>query len=43
MSESLAAVFHHVIWSFCYLGVLIGLSAYGIHRYCILYLFLKNR
>ena len=43
MSESLAAVFQHVIWSFCYLSVLIGLSAYGIHRYCILYLFLKNR
>lgn len=43
MSESLEAVFHHVIWSFCYLGVLLGLSAYGIHRYCILYLFLKNR
>ncbi len=43
ISESLAAVFHHVIWSFCYLGVLLGLSAYGIHRYCILYLFLKNR
>lgn len=43
MSESLEAVSHHVIWSFCYLGVLLGLSAYGMHRYCILYLFLKNR
>jgi len=43
MNEPLEAVFHHVIWSFCYLGVLLGLSAYGIHRYCILYLFLKNR
>jgi Glycosyltransferases, probably involved in cell wall biogenesis len=43
MSESLEAIFHHVIWNFCYLGVLLGLSAYGIHRYCIIYLFLKNR
>lgn len=43
MAESLEAIFHNVIWSFCYLGVLIGLSAYGLHRYCIIYLFLKNR
>lgn len=43
MSESLEAIFHHFIWSFCYLGVLIGLSAYGIHRYIIIYLFLKHR
>src|SRR5438876_981461 len=33
----------HIIWTVCYLGVLIGLSAYGIHRYFIIYLFLKNR
>ena len=33
----------HVIWTICYLSVLIGLSAYGIHRYFIVYLFLKNR
>src|SRR3982075_3985453 len=33
----------HAIWTICYLGVLFGLSAYGIHRYCIIYLFLKNR
>src|SRR4029077_4103207 len=33
----------HIIWSICYLGVLIGLSAYGVHRYFIIYLFLKNR
>lgn len=32
-----------VIWTFCYLSVLIGLSAYGVHRYFIVYLFLKNR
>lgn len=33
----------NVIWTFCYLSVLLGLSAYGIHRYFIIYLFLKNR
>src|SRR5205809_4095982 len=33
----------HIIWSVCYLGVLFGLSAYGLHRYFIIYLFLKNR
>jgi cellulose synthase/poly-beta-1,6-N-acetylglucosamine synthase-like glycosyltransferase len=33
----------HVIWTICYLSVLIGLSAYGVHRYFIIYLFLKNR
>jgi cellulose synthase/poly-beta-1,6-N-acetylglucosamine synthase-like glycosyltransferase len=32
-----------IIWTTCYLTVLIGLSAYGIHRYVIIYLFLKNR
>jgi cellulose synthase/poly-beta-1,6-N-acetylglucosamine synthase-like glycosyltransferase len=32
-----------VIWTVCYLSVLIGLSGYGLHRYCIVYLFLKNR
>jgi len=36
-------VFHHVIWSVCYLLVLLGLSAYGIHRYAIIALFLKHR
>lgn len=43
MSESLQAIFQHVIWNFCYLSVLLGLSAFGIHRYFIIYLFLKNR
>ena len=43
MSESLPAIFEHVIWSVCYLSVLLGLSAFGIHRYLIIYLFLKNR
>src|SRR3981081_542588 len=33
----------HAFWTICCLGVLFGLSAYGIHRYCIIYLFLKNR
>ena len=32
-----------LIWTVCYLSVLIGLSAYGLHRYFIVYLFLKNR
>jgi len=32
-----------IIWTICYLSVLIGLSGYGIHRYVIIYLFLKNR
>ncbi|MEO5719187.1 MAG: cellulose synthase family protein [Chthoniobacterales bacterium] len=32
-----------VIWTVCYLSVLIGLSGYGLHRYVIVYLFLKNR
>src|SRR6266536_3499879 len=39
MQESIG----HIIWSTCYLSVLIGLSAYGIHRYFIIYLYLKNR
>src|SRR6266705_593335 len=33
----------YVIWTACYHAVLIGLSAYGVHRYFIIYLFLKNR
>ncbi len=33
----------HIIWTLCYLSVLAGLSAYGIHRYFIIYLYLKNR
>jgi len=33
----------YLIWTICYLGVLLGLSAYGIHRYFIIYLFLKHR
>ena len=33
----------HIIWTVCYMSVLTGLSAYGIHRYFIIYLYLKNR
>ncbi len=33
----------HIIWTICYLVVLIGLSIYGLHRYAIVYLFLKYR
>src|SRR5712692_5940744 len=33
----------YVIWTACYLAVLLGLSPYGVHRYFIIYLFLKNR
>src|SRR3954470_2684355 len=55
MSPSLARVVGHVsspvmqgsvgylIWTVCYLSVLLGLSAYGVHRYFIIYLFLKHR
>ena len=43
INESLNAIFENVVWNFCYLTVLLGLSAFGIHRYFIIYLFLKNR
>ena len=33
----------YFIWTICYLSVLICLSAYGVHRYIIIYLFLKYR
>ncbi len=36
------AVFSSLGWSVCYVLVLTGLSAYGIHRYSIIYLFLKH-
>src|SRR6201984_3596369 len=39
MQESIG----HIIWTICYLSVLTGLSAYGVHRYFIIYLYLKNR
>lgn len=31
------------IWTICYFTVLVGLSLYGLHRYVIVWLFLKNR
>ncbi len=30
------------IWLTCYFVVLLGLSGYGLHRYVMVYLFLKN-
>ena len=36
-------IFGTSLWSLCYLAVLVGFSAYGIHRWAIIYLFLKNR
>src|SRR5215218_8441588 len=33
----------NTIWTICYFIVLFGLSLYGLHRYVIVYLFLKNR
>ncbi|MEI8341352.1 MAG: cellulose synthase family protein [Verrucomicrobiota bacterium] len=33
----------NIIWGISYLLVLVGLSLYGIHRYAIVYLFLKHR
>src|SRR5436189_6260127 len=33
----------NTIWTFCYFVVLLGLSLYGLHRYVIVYLYLKNR
>ena len=32
-----------IIWTLCYTAVLLGISLYGLHRYHIVYLFLKNR
>ena len=40
--DSTAIDWRTIIWLACYLIVLVGLSAYGIHRYCILYLYFKN-
>ncbi len=40
---TMAAGTAHIIWTICYLVVLFGLSIYGLHRYCIVYLFLKYK
>ena len=39
----MSGLFGISLWSLCYLAVLVGFSAYGIHRWAIIYLFLKNR
>lgn len=36
------AVLNHTIWGISYLVVLVGLSAYGLHRWSIIYLFLRH-
>lgn len=43
LTDSMETVFSHALWSLSYLLVLVGLSAYGIHRYSIIYRFLKHR
>ena len=35
--------FGQILWTLCYMAVLLGFAAYGIHRWWIIYLFLKNR
>ena len=35
--------FGQILWTLCYMAVLLGFSAYGVHRWWIIYLFLKNR
>lgn len=42
-TASLEAFFHSALWGASYLIVLVGLSAYGLHRYSIIFLFLKHR
>lgn len=32
-----------IIWTLCYTAVLLGLSLYGMHRYIIVFLYLKNK
>ena len=39
----MSGLFGNPLWSFCYFAVLVGFSAYGVHRWAIIYLFLKNR
>ncbi len=33
----------YLIWSICYLVVLFAMAAYGLHRFWMVYLFLRNR
>ena len=39
----MSGTFGEILWTFCYLTVLLGFAAYGVHRWWIIYLFLKNR
>ncbi len=32
-----------ILWTICYFTVVLGLSAYGLHRYFIIYLYFRNR
>ncbi|MBV9491710.1 MAG: glycosyltransferase family 2 protein [Verrucomicrobia bacterium] len=32
-----------MVWTICYFTVALGLSAYGVHRYFIIYLYFRNR
>src|ERR1700745_576955 len=32
-----------LLWTICYFLVVLVLSAYGVHRYLIIYLYFKNR
>ncbi len=40
---AMSGLFGNPLWSFCYIAVLVGFSAYGVHRWVIIYLFLKHR
>ncbi len=39
----MAGIFANPVWTICYLLVLLVFSVYGLHRYWIIYLFLKHR
>ena len=39
----MSVTFGSPIWNLCYLAVLVGLTGYGLHRCCIIHLFLKYR
>ena len=39
----MSLTFGSPLWNLCYLAVLIGLTGYGLHRCCVIALFLKHR
>ena len=39
----MSLTFGSPLWNLCYLAVLIGLTGYGLHRCCIIALFLRHR